>query len=295
MTNPMKIRARTTAPLATVRAALLDAAALEIWLAEHAEVDLPRTFAFWGRHTPDGDAPSQRLLHADDHMLRFEWDLHGVTTTVALELSEEDGDTIVAVTQTDVPPHADAVANNTPLAILGTFWSLAVANLIDHVEGREPTPKCDFSQQHTFRTEITVGASPGDVYASLMDPARFRQWFLANISVEPHVGGRWAMGDNFDDENSTARILELEPGRRVHLDWGDMVSTWELDGSQGKTRLTFVNSGFDEKNPPYTDWTGWLSGLAALRRFHEDPDFRTIWVSVDWPGMGEGVLVEGLS
>lgn len=291
----MKLRARTTASLATVRAALTDAAALEVWLAEHAEVDLPHTFAFWGRHTPDGDAPHQRLLHVDDHALRFEWRVHGVATTVELELSEQDGETVIALSQSDPPSHADAVANNTPLAILGTFWSLAIANLVDHVEGRETTPKCDFSQDKTFRAEVTVGAPADDVYASLMEPERFRQWFLANMSVEPHVGGRWAMGEDFGDEDATARIIDLAPGRRVELDWGDMVSTWELEGSQGRTRLTFVNSGFDDGNPPYADWTGWLSGLAALRRFHELPDYRPIWLSFEWPGMAEGVLADGLS
>ena len=50
----------------------------------------------------------------------------------------------------------------------------------------------------------------------------------------------------------------------------------------------------DEDNPPYADWTGWLSGLAALRRFHELADHRPIWLSVDWPGMGDGVLVDEL-
>lgn len=295
MTKPLKLRARTTAPLAAVHAALTDATALEIWLAEHAEVDLPDTFAFWGRHTPDGDAPSQRLLHVDDRTLRFAWRVHDVDTTVEFALSEQDGDTVIALSQSDPPPHPDAAANTTPLAILGTFWSLAIANLVDHVEGRETTPKCDFSQKDALRAEITVGAAPDDVYASLMDPDRFRRWFQANISVEPHVGGRWAMGQDFADENATARIIDLEPGRRVGFDWGDMVSTWELAGSRGRTRLTFVNSGFDSDNPPYADWTGWLSGLAALRRYHELPNFRPIWLSVEWEGMGDGVLAEGLA
>lgn len=290
--NSLKMRARTTAPLPTVRAALTDAAALEVWLAEHAEVDLPDTFTFWGRYTPDGAEPGQRLLHADDRTLRFEWRLHGVTTTVEITLEEDGTGTVIALSQSDVPLWADAVANNTPLAILGTFWSLAVANLVDHVEGRETTPKCDFTATAELREHITVGASPDEVYRSLMEPDRFRRWFGATMSVEPHVGGRWAMGDDFDDENSVARILELAPGSRIALDWGGMVSTWELEGSAGRTRLTFVNSGFDRDNPPYADWTGWFSGLAGLRRFHELPDFRSIWLSTEWPGMGDGVLAE---
>jgi uncharacterized protein YndB with AHSA1/START domain len=291
----MKLRARTSAPLATVRAALTDAAALEVWLAEHAEVDLPHTFAFWGRYTPDGDTPHQRLLHADDHTLRFEWHLHGVTTTTEITLETDGADTVIAVTQSDVPSWADALANTTPLAVLGTFWSLAVANLVDHVEGRETTPKCDFTATAELRGQLTVGASPDEVYRSLMEPDLFSRWFGATMSVEPHVGGRWAMGENFEREEGVARILEIEPGRRVVLDWGDMVSTWELEGSAGRTRLTFVNSGFDGDNPPHADWTGWLSGLAGLRRFHELPEFRLVWVSVEWPGVADGILVQELS
>jgi hypothetical protein len=60
---------------------LTDAGALRVWLAEHAEVDLPHRYEFWGRYTPDGDAPHQRLLHADDSILRFIWRLDGEGTT----------------------------------------------------------------------------------------------------------------------------------------------------------------------------------------------------------------------
>jgi uncharacterized protein YndB with AHSA1/START domain len=293
MNTPLKLRARTAAPLATVQAALTDAAALEVWLAEHAEVDLPATFTFWGRNTPDGEAPHQRLLHADDHTLRFAWRLHGVDTTVELAVEGDAHGTVIALSQSHVPTHDVAVANSTPLAVLGTFWSLAIANLVDHVEGRETTPKCDFTAT-TLREHVTVGASQEEVYRSLMEPERFRKWFGANMSVEPHVGGRWAMGDSFEHEDSVARIIDLDPGQRITLDWGDMVSTWELVGSAGRTRLTFVNSGFDGDNPPYADWTGWLAGMAALRRFHELPDFRSIWLAVEWPGMRAGVLARDL-
>ncbi len=294
MTTRLTLRARAKAPLATVRHALTDTAALEVWLAEHAEVDLPRTFAFWGRYTPDGDEPRQRLLHADDRTMRFEWRLHDIPTTTAITLEEDGTDTVIELTQSHVPLWTDAVADTSPLAVLGTFWSLALANLVDHVEGRETTPKCDFTAK-TLGEHVTVGAPPDEVYRSLMEPDRFRRWFGANMTVEPHVGGRWAMGDSFEREDSVARILELVPGRRVTLDWGDMVSTWELTGSAGRTRLTFVNSGFDEDHPPYTDWAGWLGGMAALRRFHELPEFRSIWLAVEWPGMAEGVLAEELT
>ena len=57
-----------------------------------------------------------------------------------------------------------------------------------------------------------------------------------------------------------------------------MVS-WELAESDGKTRLTLVQSGFDVTNPPYGSWAGGLSGLSELRRFHELADWQPIWIS----------------
>ncbi|MEW2442362.1 SRPBCC family protein [Micromonospora marina] len=94
MTEPMTVRARLAAPVATVRRALTDPAELRVWLAEHAEVELPRRYEFWGRYTPEGDAPHQRLLHADDRTLRFAWTLDGVETTTEFEL-EPDGDATI--------------------------------------------------------------------------------------------------------------------------------------------------------------------------------------------------------
>ena len=46
------------APPEAVHAALTDAAALRVWLAEHAEVALPDRYEFWGRYTPDGAEPT---------------------------------------------------------------------------------------------------------------------------------------------------------------------------------------------------------------------------------------------
>jgi uncharacterized protein YndB with AHSA1/START domain len=63
----MRLKARAAAPLATVRRALTDADALRTWLAEHAEVDLPDRYEFWGRHTPEGSVARQRPPQAPGH------------------------------------------------------------------------------------------------------------------------------------------------------------------------------------------------------------------------------------
>jgi hypothetical protein len=64
-----------------------------------------------------------------------------------------------------------------------------------------------------------------------------------------------------------AKFVEFEPGRKATLRFADgLTASWELDGSDGKTRLTSVQSGFDPTNPPYPGWAGWLAGVAESRR-----------------------------
>jgi uncharacterized protein YndB with AHSA1/START domain len=293
MTDPMRMTARVEAPLSDVRAALTDPTALRTWLAEHAEVDLPGTFEFWGRHTPEGDAPRQRVLHVDDRTLRFSWLIGGEDTTVEFVLDEETPTTTtVTVNQSHVPDWSELVASTSPLAVLHTFWALSIANLVDHVEGRDLTPKCDFTSTE-MRAELFIDAVPEEVYASLLDPVAFSRWFGAKVDIEPHVGGRFAMG-GFEFDTTPAKILDLEPGRRVQLGWeGDdgFVDTWELAESGGGTKLTFVQSGFDE--PDYGSWVGWLSGMAELRRYHELENWRPLWLSVDMTGLPEGMITVG--
>ena len=289
MTTPLNLRARVDAPLDTVRSALTDAAALRVWLAEHAEVELPHRYEFWGRYTPDGAEPRQRVLHADDHTIRLEWTVNGQATTTEITIAPESADaTLISVSQSHVPDWTEAVQEQ-GLAALSTFWSLSIANLIAYVEGREPTPKCDFVSSE-MRATVDIAATTDEVYESLMNSEIFERIFGAKVGIEPHVGGRWAMG-GFDSPAPPAKILELEPGRKVTMAWPDLVSGWELEGSAGRTRLTFVQSGFDE--PPYAGWLGWLGGVAELRRYHEVKDWRPMWVGFDMPGLPDDMLTIG--
>jgi uncharacterized protein YndB with AHSA1/START domain len=282
MTEPMILRARVEAPIKDVYHALTDPDAMRTWLAEYAEVDLPNRYEFWGRYTPEGDTPHQRLLHADDRALRFTWRLDGVDTTTEISLDEEGADsTIVSLSQTHVD-FQEAITGSSIRGVLQTFWSLAIANLADYVKGRDLTPKCDFTSPE-FRGEVVIAAPMDAVYDSLTNSEKASQWFGFPIGIEPYVGGRFAMGGF--DAGPAAKIIDLDPGRSMTVDWGPTgIVTWELADSGGKTRLTFVQSGFDTGRPPYPAWTGWLGGLAELRRYHEIPDWRPIWTYVSSVG-----------
>ncbi|TMR16299.1 SRPBCC domain-containing protein [Nonomuraea turkmeniaca] len=275
MTEPMIVHARVQAPLKEVRQALTDPAAMRIWLAEHAEVELPDRFGFWGRTTPEGDAPHQSLLHADERTVRFTWVLDGEETTTEFTLEEEsEGVTVVTLSQTHYD-FQDVITGKSIRGVLQTYWCQVLANLAEHFEGRELTPKVDFTTTE-MRVDVTIDASPSDVFASITDSEAVTKWFGFPIEIEPFVGGRFAMGGLANDP-SPAKVLELEPGRKFSLDWGGPgVGTWELEGSEGKTRLTLVQSGFDAQRPPYAAWGGFLSGVSELRRYHEVPDWRPV-------------------
>ncbi|MER5604427.1 SRPBCC domain-containing protein [Micromonospora tulbaghiae] len=280
MTEPMTIRARLAAPVATVRRALTDPAELRVWLAEHAEVELPRRYEFWGRYTPEGDAPHQRLLHVDDRTLRFTWTLDGVETTTEFEL-EPDGDGTILTLRQSHFSFEEAMSGSSIRGVLQTYWYLALANLNDHLDGRPLLPRTDFTSAD-LRGELLIDAPMDKVWTSLTDSEQAGAWFGYPIGIEPWEGGRYAMGGF--DAGQAAKVFDVTPGRGLSIDWGPTgVTSWELDESEGRTKLTFVQSGFDEGNPPYGAWTGIVSGFAELRRFHEVPDWRPIWLTDEVP------------
>ncbi|GAB3380992.1 SRPBCC domain-containing protein [Micromonospora halotolerans] len=280
MSDLLTVRARLAAPVETVRRALTDPAELRVWLAEHAEVDLPRRYEFWGRYTPEGDAPRQRLLHADERTLRFAWTLDGVETTTEFELTPEDGSTVLTLRQSHFS-FEEAMSGSSIRGVLQTFWALAIANLNAHLEGRPLLPRTDFTSAD-LRGEVLIDAPMDKVWTSLTDSEQASAWFGFPIGIEPWVGGRYAMGGF--DAGYAAKVVDLTPGRALSVDWGPTgVSTWELAESGGRTKLTFVQSGFDESNPPYAAWSGSVAGLAELRRFHEEANWQPIWLAEEMP------------
>ncbi len=264
MTEPMTMRARVRAPVKTVHHALTEASQLRIWLTDHVEVDLPSHYAFWGPYIPDGDAPHQQLLDVDDRLLRFTWRLDGHDTTVEIHLADDAESTVIILSQT----HFD-LSDPGPRGMLQTFWAAALANLVDHLEDRPLTPRCDYTSAE-LRADAVIDARTAAVYESLVDAGQVSQWFGFPIEIDPQVGGAYGF----------AKILDLDPDRKLSVDFGGVgVVTWELAESEGKTRLTLVQSGFDPTDPPYAAWAGGLSGLAELRRFHEIADWQPIWIS----------------
>jgi uncharacterized protein YndB with AHSA1/START domain len=281
------VRVRTSAPVTRVHEALTNADDLRVWMAEHAHVDLEGgQYEFWGRYTPDGERGRQKLLGFDDTSVRFSWFLYDTEYTVELGVEQRDGETLVAVTQSPYPTWGQGDDKS---EVLQTFWPLVLGNLVEHVEGRPVLGFCDFTTPEQ-RFEFDIATTPAAVLDALTDPAVFARWFGARMEIEPHVGGRWTMG-SLDENPTPAKIIALDEGHFA-LDFQEgMVASWELKGSEGRTHLTFVQSGFDPANPPYGPWMGWLSGFADLKRMLELPNWRPMWHSYELPGLPDGILV----
>jgi len=274
-TTTYTLRTSIGAPPEAVYAALTDAAALEAWLAEHAEVSVDRgIFEFWGRFTPEGERGRQRLLGTEPgQRVRFSWTLEGAETGVDITLEPQDGGTQLTLTHSNVAARASG----------DSYWvrdllMLSLANLASYCEGRGIGPRCDFTafSGTEARASVEIGAPASEVFASLIEPAQLNRWIADHAEVEPEVGGRY----DFGWDHGPVKILELEPDKVLAYSWRHSwpdadgpdatVVRWELDGSQGHTHLTIVHSGFggtDRKTEGYQ--VGWMEFLASLKRMHE--------------------------
>jgi uncharacterized protein YndB with AHSA1/START domain len=268
------------APPETVYTALTSPAALQRWLAEHAEVALEDgVFEFWGRYTLGGERGRQRLLSFEPGRgLRFSWSLEGAATEVAITVEPAvepaGGGAVLTLTHSGVPPRSAGDA----------YWvrdllMLSLANLASYCEGRGVGPLCDVSvaRDGEARAGVEIDASPSEVFASLIEPAQLDRWIAAGAEVEPEVGGRYSFGW----DHGPVKILELDPDRALAYSWrhswddGDgggpaaTVVRWELEGSQGRTYLTIVHSGFGADRRADGYQLGWQEFLASLKRMHE--------------------------
>lgn len=273
-THALTLRSRIAAPVQTVYGALIDAPALRTWFAEHAEVDLGRgRYAFWGRHTLQGDRVRQRLSRVEpERSIRFAWELDGAKDAVAtITLRPEPGNgTLLGFSLSRLP-----AATPYDGEAVHTFLSLSLDNLANYVEGYRPAPLFDFSRPatDTARVELLIAAPPNRVYASLTTPGQVNRWTGGDATIEPEVGGRYEYGW----DHGPKRILELEPGRVLAHSWSypdspETVVRWELEDAGGKTLLRIVHSGFTNAALAESFRLGWYGFLHSLRRLHERGD-----------------------
>lgn len=263
----LSLRVRTDADPDTVFKALTDGDELTEWFAESAQVDLVQSrYEFWGRYTPQGDRPRQALTgHEPGRGLRFTWSFDEGPSPVEITLAPDGQGTVIAVTH-------DAIA--TDAVSVKCFWYVTLANLAACSEGRQTMPPFDFSvpAQGDALVRTVIDVPVEEVYAALLDPERVSRVSSVAATIEPRVGGRYALArEGYGPE----RIVELDPDKTLAYTWrnhdgaGESVVRWSLRSSRGATYLTLLHEDIADDALAERYRRGWPPYLVELKRLLE--------------------------
>src|SRR5690606_17684786 len=87
----------------------------------------------------------------------------------------------------------DAIATD-PVSVK-CFWYVTLANLAASSESRQTMPPFDFSvpAQGDALVRAVIDAPVEEVYAALLDPERVSRVAGVAATIEPQVGGRYAL------------------------------------------------------------------------------------------------------
>lgn len=237
------------------------------------------------RHGTDVACPQDRVQHAlagerdrwfaaaaEIHSvqvndgLRFAWELRGATTQVAIELRPTAAGTRVEVTHSGVPERPDGMFS------VDDVWTVCLDNLRRWCElGQEPSPvTIGPPPAGESRSSIEIAAPAAEVFDALTDPRRVSAWCGGEAAIDPTVGGRYDFGWQ---GGGPIEILNLDSPNLLAYSWAyptepETVVRWELEGSQGRTRLTVIHTGFGDR--PVGDYqVGWLAFLTRIRNHVE--------------------------
>ena len=270
MTDSTEVSIVIQSTPARVFEALSDSQQLQRWFAEYADIDLAAgRYDFWGRHTP-GNPERDSGRHAVTNYepgkgFAFAWTVGGMDSSVQIAVRAEGDGAVATVRHTATAPGAD------PGALMTDFWCLSLQNLRGWIEHEDVAWRPDYSSfpVHEVRLSLRADASVEDVFAALTEPEQLNRWIAESATVEPVAGGVFDFGWP-DEWGRPLKILEIDAPTRLVLDWADgpearSVVTWELEGSDGATRITLVHNGFDGEGTHEDYYGGWADFLVRLK------------------------------
>ncbi len=207
---------------------------------------------------------------AKNRHLAYTWRLNDVDNQVLIKLLPRQDETVLTLRQT-------APTGTQPIQEwqLRAFWFLSLENLRAYLAGKPALARVDFSSPMLgdIHHEIMIDAPPDKVFEVLIRPDQIERWIGNGAAVEPTQGGTYSFGW------MGMKILEITPDSKLSVsptydnngveEITPHAFTWTLNESNGKTRLTFVHSGFapDESNASAN--LGWLSYIVRLKSIAE--------------------------
>jgi len=259
-----------------VYSALIEPDALTQWFAEHVDISLDQDrYDFWGRFTPDNPGPEQgrhRLIQViPERLVEFEWRLRDTDSQVQFEIHRSASGCVLTMYHRNLP---HAMPNQSSI---GDFWSHALEGLRHWLERGRAYELLDYATIKTgdVHVSVDIDVPPSMVFNALTDAVQMERWIGSKATIDPKPGGKidfdWGMGP--------VKILEIVPDEKLSYSWRwnnepETITTWTLEGSGGKTRVTISQSGFapDRNNEDY--FIGWSKFAARLKTMLEEgPDW----------------------
>ena len=267
MENYVRIQLNVKADPGRIFQALTDSHALTKWFSEFADVvPAAKAYDFWGRFTPEAPATQQAGHHpltqlTPDRHLGFSWQLNQTDTHVLFKLLKGQDETLLTLRHAG--PEGAQLTDGWSLE---DFWFLSLENLRRHVDGRSAAARVDFTKAMVgdIHHEIEVDAPAAKVFEVLIRPDQMNRWIANDATVEPEPGGLYSFGW------IGMKILEIVPDKKLTVSSKDegsgqeMIVTWSLAENDGKTRLTFVHSGFAPDQSSADVHIGWLAFTNAV-------------------------------
>jgi len=252
--------------------ALTEPDGLTNWFAERAEISLENNcYDFWGKNTPDNpdrEAGRHRIIRViPNQLIEFDWTFRGKPSVVQYELHETATGCVLTMYHRELP-HAHPNQSS-----IGDFWSHALEGLRHWLETGRPYQLLDYSlsPRGDVRVTVDIEVAPAEVFHALTDATQMERWVGSKGSIDPKVGGKidfgWEMGP--------IKILDIVKDQKLEYSWGwkdepQSVTTWTLDGSGGKTRVTIVQSGFAPDRNSEDYFIGWCKFAARLKTMLEE-------------------------
>ncbi len=272
MENAARIQLTLAANVEQVFHALVKDTALTAWFCEFAAVaPAAHAYDFWGRFTPDAPVDQAAGHHplisfTPNRHLAYHWQLNGVATQVLIKLLARGQDTVLTLRHM-----APAGTQPTCGWQLRDYWFLMLENLRAFLAGKPASARVDFSRpmQGDIRHEVLIDAPPATVFSVIIQPDQIDRWIGHGAVTDAVVGGRHSFGW------MGMKILEIKPDTELVVsptydnqgveEASPHTFTWTLAESNGKTRLTFVHSGFAADESNESAYLGWLSYLNRLK------------------------------
>jgi uncharacterized protein YndB with AHSA1/START domain len=294
MENLVRMQLKLNVTPEQAMAALVSADALKQWFSEFAAVALDtKTYDFWGRFTPGAPATQSDGHHpltdyTAQRQLAYDWNVKDAQTNVLFKLLRRDDHTILTLRHRGASDGSHSWSEWT----LEDFWFLSLENLRRHLDGKPAEARIDFSANMNgdIRHETEVDAPASKVFDVLIRPEQLERWIASRSTVEPKIGGIFDLGWT---GVPAAKILDIVPDKKLALSSTDRdgdqpvdtVISWTLEENNGKTRVTFVHSGFRPDKPNGGIKAGWRNFLNFVRSIAEYGDNWQPPISVVAPEM----------